>query len=595
MFPKELIEEIRVQNDIVDVIGAYVPLKQKGSSYFGLCPFHHEKSPSFSVDGQKQFYYCFGCQEAGNVYSFIMKMENCDFVEAVERLAQRVHITLPSKETTPAEVQAGKTRQRLLLLHKIAGRFYYDMLHTEEGKEALEYLQKRQVSSRIQKKFGLGFAPPNRHMLYKHLQENGFSVTEMLQSGLVMESKDASKGLYDRFFNRLMFPILDVNGQVIGFGGRILGKGEPKYLNSPETVLFNKSRNLFGLNFARAARKKEILLVEGYMDMISLYQAGFTNTAAALGTAFNQEHARTLKKYADSVILLYDSDEAGIHAALRAIPVLVQNGFAVKVLQVPSQKDPDEFIREHGPAEFAKLLVNAAHYIVFQITASKQNYNLDNPEHKVRFTTEAAKILAALESGIERSVYIEEVGSMTGIAPETIAAEVDKLHKKDEQRFMAQANEKRREQYNASKSAKLPPKGLYQAQKDILALCASNDSVYKKLKTVIQEIDFTELVYQKLYTFIGEMYAAGEEIVPGGMISRFTTAEEQKTVAEIFAVKPPFASMQDLEKGFNEEWKLLKKTSIDRQAQSASTVNEVKELLETKRKLETLYITITDG
>lgn len=595
LFPRELIEEIRAQNDIVDVISAYVPLKQKGSSHFGLCPFHHEKSPSFSVDRPKQFFYCFGCGEAGNVYSFVMKMENCSFVEAVERLAERVHISLPSPEVTPRQAEAAKQRQRLLELHKIAGRFYYNLLHAPEGQEALRYLEKRQIQPGIQKKFGLGYASSNRQALLSHLRQNGFSDDEIVKSGLVLQAKENPKHLYDRFSSRLMFPILDVQGQVIGFGGRILKKGEPKYLNSPETMLFNKSKTLFGLNFARAARKKEIILVEGYMDMISLYQAGFKNTAACLGTAFNQEHAHTLKRYADSVILLYDSDDAGCNAALRAIPVLVGNGFTVKVLQVPSGKDPDEYIRENGPMEFSKLLISAKSYISFQIDYLKQNYNLENIQHKVQFTTEAAKVLAKLENDIERSAYIQEVGNMAGIAHEAIASEVQKFRQKEQDAFLKEANAKRKEQYTFHASSGETPKGLQEAQREVLGVCASNPIVYEKLSKLLDTDDFIEPVYQKAFALLGEMYRANETVIPGGFISRFETAEEQKRIAEVFAVKEPFSSIQDFEKGFNEEWKLLKKASIDKKAQSASSVMEVKELLETKRKLETLYIPISDG
>jgi DNA primase len=396
LYPQEILEEVRVQNDIVDVISEYLPLKQKGTSYFGLCPFHNEKTPSFSVSSERQFYYCFGCGAAGNVYTFIMQMENDTFPEAVKRLADRVHITLPQPQYTQQAKEQELQRQRLFDLHKKAGRFFYEKLHEPVGEQARAYLQKRQMNDNIQKKFGIGYAPKGQQELYQYLQKQGFSQQELQKSGLIIERKE-EKGYFDRFRNRLMFPILDIQGRVIGFGGRILSQGEPKYLNSPETLLFNKSKNLYGLNFAKNTRKREIILVEGYMDMISLYQAGFRNVAASLGTAFNQEHAKVLKKYADSVILLYDSDDAGTMAAQRAIPILTQNGFYVKVLQVPNGKDPDEFIKQSGAKAFSRLLANAQHYITFQIQCLKKQYDLTQPQQKVEFTTKTANILSKLE------------------------------------------------------------------------------------------------------------------------------------------------------------------------------------------------------
>ena len=374
-YPQELIDEIRIQNDIVSVISEYITLKPKGSSYFGLCPFHNESTPSFSVSADKQFYYCFGCGESGNVYGFIMKMENCDFPEAVKRLADRARIPLPEPEYSAEAARKEKLKQQIYDMHRQAGRYYYAALHSRNGEKALEYLNRRGVEPEIQKKFGIGYAPQGRDNLYKYLSSKGFDREAMVKSGLVMESKDG-RGLYDRFFNRLMFPIFDIQGRAIAFGGRIIDKGEQKYLNSPETAVFSKSRTLYGMNFAKAARKREIILVEGYMDMISIYQAGFPNVVAGLGTAFNGEHAATLRKLADSVILLYDSDEAGTRAALRAIPVLVGGGFDVKVTQVTGAKDADEFIKKYGRDAFGKLIVDAVSYITFRINVAKKYYNM---------------------------------------------------------------------------------------------------------------------------------------------------------------------------------------------------------------------------
>lgn len=590
-YPREVVDEVRLQNDIVEVISQYVPLKQKGSSYFGLCPFHNEKTASFSVNSEKQFYYCFGCGAAGNVFSFLMEMENCDFPEAMKRLADRAHIALPEPEKNAQAIAAEQLKQRLFNIHTTAGRFFYDCLQSEEGKEARAYLQKRQMDPRIARKFGIGYSPERYDALFKHLKEKGFSVSDILKTGLVLENKDG-KGYHDRFRGRLMFPIFDVQGRVVGFGGRILAKGEPKYLNSPETILFSKSRNLYGLNFAKAARKRELILVEGYMDMLSIYQAGFHNVVASLGTAFNQEHARTLKRFADDVILLYDSDEAGTNAALRAIPVLVKNGFRVKVTQVPDGKDPDEFIKAKGAAEFSKLLINAVHYISFEIACIQRKYNLKNPEHRVRFATEAAEILAKLDSEIERNVYLGEVSRVTGVEEEAIRSEIGKLMRKEDEAFQKEAERRQQNLKTYSIEGRKTEKGLMEAQRSLLYYCAQHQGVYDILKTIIEEDDFTEEVFRRAFGYIGELWSSSGHVFPADLVSRFEETKEQKMVTEIFAVQLPAENGADMEKAINEQVRRLKRTKIDHLTANATTVEEIQRLVEAKRKLDSLYITI---
>ncbi len=590
-YPREVIEEVRLQNDIVEVISQYVPLKQKGSSYFGLCPFHNEKTPSFSVNSEKQFYYCFGCGAAGNVFSFLMEMENCDFPEAMKRLADRAHITLPEPEKNAQAIAAEQLKTKLFEIHTTAGRFFYDCLQKEEGAQARAYLQKRQMDPRIARKFGIGYSPDSYDALFRHLKEKGYSVGEILKTGLVLENKDG-KGYHDRFRGRLMFPIFDVQGRVVGFGGRILAKGEPKYLNSPETILFSKSRNLYGLNFAKAARKRELILVEGYMDMLSIYQAGFHNVVASLGTAFNQEHARTLKRFADDVILLYDSDEAGTNAALRAIPVLVKNGFRVKVTQVPDGKDPDEFIKAKGAAEFSKLLVNAVHYISFEIACIRRKYNLKNPEHRVRFATEAAEILAKLDSEIERNVYLGEVSRMTGVEEEAIRSEISKLMRKDEEAFRKETEKRQQNLKSYRRMEGKTEKGLIEAQRNLLYYSARQQGVYDTLKGILEAEDFTEDVFRRAFSYIGELWAASGHVFPADLVSCFEEIEEQKMATEIFAVQLPTENGADLEKAINEQIKRLKRTKIDHMTANASTAEEIQRLVDAKRKLDSLYITI---
>lgn len=596
LYAQELIEEIRLQNDIVDIISEYIPLKQKGSSYFGLCPFHHEKTPSFSVNSEKQFYYCFGCGAAGNVYSFIMQMENCDFVEAVQRLADKAHIILPEADFSNQNQEIQKQKQTLFEIHKIAGRFYYEKLHESVGNLALRYLNNRKVLPNIQRKFGIGYAPLGRNLLLQHLKENGFQISDMLKSGLIIKNKN-TEGYHDRFYNRLMFPIFDVQGRVIGFGGRIMEKGEPKYLNSPETVLFNKSKTLYGLNFAKAAKREEIILVEGYMDMISIYQAGYHNVAASLGTAFNAEHARLLKRYAKSVILLYDSDEAGTNAALRAIPILVSNGFSVKVLQVPDGKDPDEFIKQNGSKAFGKLLFHAPHYILFQINCIKKKYNLQDIQQKVFFTMEAAQILAKCPNDIERDAYTKEIAKFTKIDENAIKEEINKINEKEEVAFAQEANKKRMQIYNKSVKGNFfsSSQGILKIQKDILYISATNDVIFHKIRNILKPDDYIEEIYKKLAKLIDDFYEKKVKIIPADFISYFELPEEQKAIAEIFAQPLYYENDKDMEKAINENIKRIKEANIDNYIAHTSNIEDIKNLLEEKSKLKGLYITILDG
>lgn len=594
LYPQELIDEIRTQNDIVSVISEYIALKPKGSSYFGLCPFHNESTPSFSVSADKQFYYCFGCGESGNVYSFIMRMENCDFPEAVKRLADRAHISLPEPEYSAEAARAERLKQQIYEMHRAAGRYYYAALHSRNGERALKYLNERGVKEEIQKRFGIGYAPSGRDHLCRYLKEKGFSTDAMIKSGLVMVSKDG-KGLYDRFFNRLMFPIFDLQGRPIAFGGRVIDKGEPKYLNSPETVVFNKSRTLYGMNFAKAARKKEIILVEGYMDMISIYQAGFPNVVAGLGTAFNNDHARTLRKLADSVILLYDSDEAGTRAALRAIPVLVNNGFDVKVTQVKGAKDADEFIKKYGAEAFGKLIVDAVSHITFRIGCAGKNYNLENADHRVRFAEEAAKILADVTNDIERDVYTKETAAVCGIDEAALRSRISRIRDASESEFLMEAEKKRKRVYSDKESRDIRPKGITEAQKTILSMAVDNDKVLKAVFSVLKPEEFEDGVYRTLAERIYNDSVSGRKSVPADLVSCFENIEDQNTAAAVFAVKNDIDNVSKLEKAVTENVRLIKKNYTDSLLAKASTAEEVKRLIDVKRKLDELYITISDS
>ena len=348
-YPEDVIEEVRTRNDIVDVISGYVKLQKKGSNYFGLCPFHNEKSPSFSVSPQKQMYYCFGCGAGGNVITFVMEYENYTFPEALKVLADRAGVKLPEVEYSREERARADKRSTLLEINKLAANYFYYQLHQPQGKIGYDYFKKRELSDETIRRFGLGFANKTSNDLYQYLRAKGYGDEILKDTGLVTMEE---RGTYDKFWNRVMFPIMDVNNRVIGFGGRVMGDGTPKYLNSPETMIFDKSRNLYGLNYARTSREKYMLACEGYMDVIAMHQAGFTNAVASLGTAFTTQHAALLKRYTDTVILTYDSDGAGVKAALRAIPILKEAGISTRVLNLKPYKDPDEFIKNLGPEAF---------------------------------------------------------------------------------------------------------------------------------------------------------------------------------------------------------------------------------------------------
>mgnify|MGYP002613992932 CR=1 FL=1 len=377
-YPEELVEEIRSKNDIVDVISSYVRLQKKGSSYFGLCPFHNEKSPSFSVSRQKQMYYCFGCGAGGNVFTFLMEYEHYSFVEALKYLADRAGVELPEPEYSGEAKKRADTKAILLEINKAAAQYFYVQLLRPQGGHALTYLKDRKLSDDTIKAFGLGYSNKYSDDLYKYLKSKGYKDDMISQAGLI--SIDEKYGVHDKFWNRVMFPIMDVNSRVVGFGGRVMGDAKPKYLNSPETIIFDKSRNLYGLNRARKSRKPYFLLCEGYMDVIAMHQAGFTNAVASLGTALTSGHASLVKRYTKEVLLLYDSDGAGIRAALRAIPILREAGVTSRVVSLKPWKDPDEFIKNEGAEAFEERLNQAMDSFMFRVHIAEQEFAMDAPQ-----------------------------------------------------------------------------------------------------------------------------------------------------------------------------------------------------------------------
>lgn len=419
--PSSFLDELVARSDIVDVVSDYVTLTPKGGSYWGLCPFHGEKTASFHVLSDRQLYHCFGCGKGGGVISFIMEIENLPYVDAVRLLAKRAGMEFPEGNMD----EGGRRRRaRLLRLNKEAARYFHQQLHSPQGQEGLNYLNRRGLSRGIMTRFGLGFALDSWDGLIRAMAQKGYDKRDLLDAGLAVSNQKGS--IYDRFRNRVMFPIIDLRGDVIGFGGRVLGDGTPKYLNSPDTPVFNKSRNLFALNLAKTTKLGKIVLTEGYMDTISLYQAGFDCAVASLGTSLTADHAKLLSRFTKEVVICYDADTAGIQAANRAIPMLEKTGLKVRVLRVSGAKDPDEYIRTYGPDAFARLLDQSENYVDYTLRQLQSKYELSDPVQKTEFARAAAEMLAGLDSPVEREVYAGQVAELTSIGKNALLQEVQR-------------------------------------------------------------------------------------------------------------------------------------------------------------------------
>ncbi|MCL2564325.1 MAG: DNA primase [Defluviitaleaceae bacterium] len=586
-YPDDVVERVRMENDIVSLIGEYVSLSPKGGSMFGLCPFHSENTPSFSVSSLKQLYYCFGCGASGNVISFVMQKENYDFPTAIKALAERARIELPEERYTEAAKKDAKTKKTLIEIHKLSARYYYDKLNSDEGERARKYLDARDIHPKVRVKFGLGYAPGGWDGLCKFLDEQGYKEPILLKTGLI--GKNNAGKLYDRFRNRLMFPILDIMGNVIGFGGRIIGEGEPKYLNSPETMIFEKNRNLYSLNFARTLSPKELILVEGYMDVIGLYQAGFKNAVASLGTAFGQNHAKLMKKYAGVAVLAFDGDDAGKRAALRAIPILVENGLRVRVLDLDSTKakDPDEYITKFGKDKFLQELSNAMSHVAFNIKQMEKEYDIQTDTGKIDFTEAAAKLLSKLPGEIEKDVYISETSKITGISDKAIRAEILK-----QSRNLVGGTPKLRRNFELSAVDKRRQKGLIEAKKGIILYAAEDKKIALAIREVLNPKELKDYVFVKLLEIIFNTYDEGGNIYPAELVSRFESHEEQREASDIFINTITPEDEKSKFKALSDHVRAVKKAYIEEQLFQIEDDNEALKLIEAKNNLEKLYISL---
>ena len=589
-YSDELIEEVRSRNDIVDVIGSYVRLKKKGSTYFGLCPFHNEKTGSFSVSPNKQMYYCFGCGAGGNVFTFLMQYENFTFGEAMQSLADRVGIELPQQEMTSAQRREADRRTRLLEINKEAAKYFYTLLRSPRGQKAYQYFKKRELSDETMQKFGLGYSDQYSDDLYRYLRKKGYDDDILKDSGLI--TIDEVRGGHDKFWNRAMFPIMDVHNRVIGFGGRVMGDGEPKYLNSPETRIFDKSRNLYGLNIARTTRKNQLLLCEGYMDVIALHQAGFDNAVASLGTALTSGHANLLKRYTKEVYLTYDSDGAGVKAALRAIPILKEVGIVTKVINMRPYKDPDEFIKALGAEEYQKRIDEAENSFLFEIRIMQENYDMNDPESKTAFYNEIAQKLLGFSEELERNNYIEAVAEKYQIGFDNLRKLVNNLAVKG---GLVREHTPLKSGINENKKKE---DGMKQSQKLLLTWLIEDTRLFGAIKGLITVEDFTEELYHRVATELFAQYEADGSVNPAQIISRFPEADEQKEIAGLYNARiHEIENKNDREKALKETIIRIKQNSIDYRTRNNNPTDlaAMMKIVEDKRaleKLEKLHISI---
>lgn len=583
-YSEDIIEQVRTENDIVDVIGDYVKLQKKGSSYFGLCPFHNEKSPSFSVSPHKQMYYCFGCGEGGNVISFLMKYENYTFVEAMEVLADKAGIQLPKMEYSKEARQEKDLKTKIIEINTEAAKYFHYLLRSERGKAAYNYLSGRQLSNETIVKFGLGYSDKYSNNLYQYLKKKGYNDNELKETGLF--TFDEKRGVTDKFWNRVMFPIMDANNRVIAFGGRVMGDAKPKYLNSPETRVFDKSRNLYGLNVARASRKDYLLICEGYMDVISLHQAGFNNAVAALGTAFTSRHATLIKRYVKEVVLTFDSDEAGIKAALRAIPYLRDAGLAIKILNMRPYKDPDEFIKSMGREAYEDRIKNATNYFIFQVDVEQKKYNLNDPQEKTAFHKKVAEMLLDFKDEIERDNYLESVCRTFNIPKDGLT----KLVRKTGLTYVGK-EDKINEEPRISKKAKKEDASV-SAQRILLTYLSDRDKWFKKVEEVISPEDFIDPFYNRVAALFWEQMEGGQAN-PAQIMNYFEDEEEHRKVTELF-VSPIRAnlSIEEQEKAVNDAVLKIKKESLDYRAATATDIADLQQIIKEQNKLQKIHITL---
>ena len=591
-YGEELIEEIRARNDIVDVIGESVKLKRTGRNYVGLCPFHSEKTASFSVSPDRQLYYCFGCHAAGNVYTYVMQYQNASFTEAIQILADRAGIALPVREETPQEKEASDRKEAQLSVMRKAAAYYIYKLKTKQGEYALSYLRKRGLSDDTIRSFGLGYAGKYSDELFRYLKKEGFSERTLMDSGLFNYSE--REGYNDRFWNRVMFPICDVRGRVIGFGGRVMGDGKPKYLNSPETELFNKRWNLFGMQIARSSCREHLALCEGYLDAISMHQAGFPYAVASLGTALTEQQARLMARYTKEILLMYDSDGAGVNAAVRAVPILMEAGLVPKVVNLAPYKDPDELLNALGAEEMQRRIDSAENGFLFTVDQLAKEYNFSDPQSKTAFERAAAVRLLTFSDELERNNYTEAVCARYHTPSDSMKRLIARL--------AAQGTPA--ENYTPPRSGVQPVKddGKTKPQKLMLSYLAAYPEAYAATKDMIGPEDFTDPLCRKIADLIYPQCEAGR-VSEAHIISAFPDLEEQKEAAAVFHDTVPYTDASDADRAFTDTViKLMKQSNRAHMDAWNGDLAELDALMKEKARIERLmdegtliHINTTEG
>ena len=616
-YPEEIVEQVIAANDIVDVIGSHVHLKKSGASFMGLCPFHNEKTPSFSVHPGKQVFHCFGCGEGGNVLTFLMKYENYSFQEALKVLADRAGIKLPEANYSEEARKRNDQRAELLAINKEAATYYFKLLRSPKGKKGLAYFEERKLSPQTMSAFGLGFADGSSSDMVSHLRSKGFSDENILLSGIA--AYDEKRGLHDKFWNRVIFPIMDVTNRVIGFGGRVMGDGKPKYLNSPETPVFDKSRNLYGLNIAKKTKCGYFILCEGYMDVIAMHQAGFTQAVASLGTSFTDGQAAVLKRYVKQVLLSYDSDGAGIKAAMRNIGILHAAGLTGKVVNLEPYKDPDEFMKNLGPEEFQKRLDQAENSFFYQIRQIEKNYRMEDPASRSEFYHEIAKRLCGFADEIERDSYVKAMSQKyfidEGMLRREVASYGRVLTGQEGQNDAGRENRFAGAYPQTAASPAVRPKDPT-ADKRISALerakirnecllltCVSDDpGLYPQIRDYISAEDFSEGVprqaAEKYFAILEK--EAGDKLAqasgngvrphasPSVVIAMFEDEEEQRQAAALFETRLPGIGEEEVQKLLRDVLCSVKRNSIDRLSANMTDAAALGKLMKARKDLTAL-------
>ncbi len=580
--PEETVQEILEKTDIVDLIGGYVRLKRSGSRYTGLCPFHNEKTPSFSVEPNKQLYYCFGCHKGGTAVTFLMDYHNYSFQEAMQELAERSGVALPKIEYSREEQEKQDKRTQLLAVHKAAAQYYYRRLKSADGAIGLSYLKNRGLTDGTITRFGLGYSDKFGKGLYRFLKEKGYSDALLRESGLFLF--DEKRGASDKFWNRVMFPIMDERNRVIGFGGRVMGDGKPKYLNSPETDLFNKRLHLYALNYARASKEPNLILCEGYMDVITMHQAGFTNACASLGTALTEEQTKLIKRFKDEVLLIYDSDSAGVNAALRAIPMLNQAGLRARVVNLSPHKDPDEFIKAEGADAFRERLNQALSGKIFEIDQLAKQYRLSEPDGMTAFQREAARQIVQITDSLERDNYIQAIARRYHFSEKGFRDLVGNTAGSGTPAALYRAPKK-----SGVRKEKQTESGETKSERLMLNFLATYPEAYAQTASIFGPKDFQDPVCRSIAEVLYPMLEAGN-VSESVVVSSFPDSEVQSAAAEAFHAEIPVKSNDQLDQAFTDVFLRIASASNDAGMRSLNDqdAEDFTRLLEQRRKIENM-------